>query len=88
MLIAVDENDRMVFKTDQRAWKVYEPGDRPDWYKPSVARQSPAHSVTVQNDPWYPQKTLNSKYGDTALSIWSSPDERFAYLYGVVRLAQ
>lgn len=85
MLIAVDINGQVVFKTDQQAWKVYNPGERIDWFMPSVAKGSPAFPVTVQPDPWYPQKTLNSKYGNTALSIWSTPDQRFAYLYGIVR---
>lgn len=85
MLIAVDINGQVVFRTDQQAWKVYIPGERTDWFTPAVARNSPTTSVTVQQDPWYPQKTLNSKYSNTALSIWSTPDQRFAYMYGVVR---
>lgn len=85
MLIAVDINNQVVFKTDRTAWKVYDPGERPDWFMPAVAKDSPAYPVTVQQDPWYPQKTLNSKYANMALSIWSTPDQRFAYLYGVVR---
>jgi len=85
MLIAVDINGQVVFKTDQQAWKVYNPGERHDWFMPSVAKASPSFLVTVQPDPWYPQKALNSKYGNTALSIWSTPDQRFAYMYGIVR---
>jgi hypothetical protein len=85
MLIAVDDDSRVVFKSDAREWKVYEPGERPDWYLPHIARKSPSHKVTVQPDPWYPQKTLNSQYGNIAQSIWDSPDQRFAHMYGVVR---
>ncbi len=84
MLIAVDANNQIVFMTDQQSWKVYEPGERPDWFSPAVALSSPAKPVTVQPNPWYPQKELNSKYGNKALSIWSTPANTFSYLYGVV----
>lgn len=84
MLIAVDRMGQVVFKTDQNSWMVYEPGEEPNWFLPDVAKSSPTSPVTVQRDPWYPQKELNAKYGNTALSIWSSPDQRFAYMYGIV----
>ena len=84
MLIAVDSAGKIVFQTDQQSWKVYEPGDRADWYNPEVTVTSRNQPVTVQPDPWYPQKELNAKYGNKALSIWSTPASTFAYLYGVV----
>ena len=84
MLIAVDSTGKIVFQTDQQSWKVYEPGDRNDWYDPQVAIASQAQPVTVQSDPWYPQKELNAKYGNKALSIWSAPSNTFAYLYGII----
>lgn len=87
MLIAVDDSNRIVFKTDRTSWAVYEPGERPDWFDPSVANASAKRLVTVQPDPWYPQKELNAKYNNSALSIWSEPDKRFAYLLGMVKLA-
>lgn len=87
MLIAVDDQNRIVFKTDRSSWAVYEPGERPDWFDPSVANASAKRLVTVQPDPWYPQKELNGKYHNSALSIWSEPDKRFAYLFGMVKLA-
>jgi hypothetical protein len=88
MLIAVDSSDRVVFKTDQQSWKVYEPGDRADWYNQQVAMSSPTQPVTVQPDPWYPQKELNKKFGDIALSIWGAPSERFSYLTATVSLVE
>lgn len=84
MLIAVDAAGKIVFQTDQQSWKVYEPGDRADWYSPQVAMASPTRPVTVQPDPWYPQKELNAKHGSKAFSIWSDPANTFAYLYGIV----
>jgi len=84
MLIAVDAANNIVFMTEQQSWKVYEPGERMDWFSPAVALASTAKPVIVQPDPWYPQKELNSKYGNKALSIWSTPASTFAYLYGVV----
>ena len=84
MLIAIDSAKQIVFMTDEQSWKVYEPGERIDWFSPAVAMNSPTGPVTVQPDPWYPQKELNAKYGNKALSIWSSPDNTFAYLYGIV----
>ena len=84
MLIAVDSQGRIVFKTDGQSWKVYDPGERADWYSPQLALSSPNQAVTVQADPWYPQKELNARYGNKALSIWSTPASTFAYLYGVV----
>ena len=84
MLIAVDSAGKIVFQTDQQSWKVYDPGDLADWYNPQVAAASPTQPVTVQTDPWYPQKELNAKYGNKALSIWSTPANTFAYLFGVV----
>jgi hypothetical protein len=83
MLIAVDSTGRIVFQTDQQSWKVYEPGDHIDWFNPQIAVTSPTQPVTIQPDPWYPQKELNAKYGNKALSIWSTPANTFAYLYGV-----
>jgi len=87
MLIAVDDNGRIVFKTDRNAWAVYEPGERSDWYDPSVAAVSSRRPVTVQPDPWYPQKELNARYHNSALSIWSEPSNQFAYLLGMVRIS-
>lgn len=84
MLIAVDAAGKVVFQSDQQSWKVYEPGERPDWFSPSVAIASGIRPVTVQPDPWYPQKELNAKYGNKAVSIWSNPSNIFAYLYGIV----
>ena len=86
MLIAVDSAGRVVFKTDQKSWKVYTPGERNDWYLPSVASSSPTAPVTVQPDPWNPQKDLNKKYGNPALSIWGAPAGTFSYLTAIVSL--
>jgi len=86
MLIAADASGRVVFMSDSQAWKAYTPGDRPDWFNPSAALDSPTKPVSVQADPWYPQKELNAKFQNKALSIWDSPAERFAHLYGVVTL--
>lgn len=88
MLIAADLSGRVVFMTDKDSWKAYQPGERADWYEPAAAQASPASPVVVQPDPWGPQKELNKKYGDKALSIWSSPSDTFAYLTAVVRLAK
>lgn len=84
MLIAVDGANRVVFKTEQKSWHVYKPGDRADWYLPKVAASAPKAPVTVQPDPWYPQKELNKKYANVALSIWGSPSETFCYLTATV----
>ncbi|HPL31955.1 MAG TPA: hypothetical protein PLE15_04795 [Smithellaceae bacterium] len=84
MLLAVDSTGTIIFQTDSQSWKVYDPGERIDWFNPQVALASPSGPVTVQSDPWYPQKELNAKFGNKALSIWSAPDKTFAYLYGVV----
>lgn len=86
MLIAVDDSGRVVYKTDRDNWAVYEPGERSDWFDPSVAISSGRRAVTVQPDPWYPQKALNAKHNNSALSIWSEPSNRFAHMLGIVRL--
>ena len=86
MLIAVDSSGRVVFKTDQQSWKVYMPGERSDWYQPRIANSSPKDAVTVQPDPWYPQKELNNKFGNIALSIWGAPSATFSYLTATVSL--
>lgn len=86
MLIAADLSGRVVFMTDKDSWKAYKPGERADWYEPAAAQASPSSPVVVQPDPWGPQKELNKKYGDKALSIWSSPSDTFAYLTAVVNL--
>lgn len=85
MLIAVDDSGKIIFKTDHNSWAVYEPGERSDWFEPSVAHAASKRPVTVQPNPWYPQKELNSRYQNSALSIWSEPDKRYAYLFGVVK---
>ncbi len=84
MLIAVDAADKIVFMTDQQSWEVYEPKEMPDWFCPEVALASPHRPVSVQPAPWFPQRELNAKYGNKALSIWSAPADAFAYLYGIV----
>jgi hypothetical protein len=86
MLIAVDTSGRVVFKTDRYKWRVYQPGERQDWYLPNVANSSPKAEVTVQPDPWYPQKDLNKRFNNIAASIWGSPSDRFAYLTANVSL--
>jgi hypothetical protein len=86
MLIAVDGSGRIVFQTDQQSWRVYTPGERGDWYLPAVAAASPKAPVTVQPNPWYPQKELKSKFRSQALSIWASPSDRFAFLTATVVL--
>ncbi|MDI6726832.1 MAG: discoidin domain-containing protein, partial [Smithellaceae bacterium] len=86
MLIAVDAAGRVVFKTDQQYWRVYMPGERGDWFQPSVANASPTMPVTVQGNPWHPQRELNSKYANVASSIWGAPAERFSYLMAQVQL--
>jgi hypothetical protein len=86
MLIATDASGRVVFTTDQQAWKVYKPGEGADWYQPAVAKVSESGPVTVQPNPWGPQVELNGKNGNKALSIWGSPSETFAYLAGTVSL--
>lgn len=86
MLIAADASGRIVFKTDQEAWRVYLPGERFDWYLPHVAGSSPSSPVYIQPDPWYPQKELNRRFGNAALSIWGAPAQTFAYLTATVTL--
>jgi len=56
------------------------PGERGDWYQPGVASSSPNTPVTIQPDPWYPQKDLNKKFDNIAASIWGVPSETFSYL--------
>lgn len=87
MLIAVDAANRVVFKTDTENWRVYLPGERADWYLPTVAAGSPQKTVQVQPQPWHPQRELNSRYNNIASSIWDVPAERFSYLTATVRLA-
>jgi hypothetical protein len=86
MLIATDSSGRIVFKTDPQTWRVYMPGDRTDWYQPAVAASSPSTPVTIQPDPWYPQKELNKQYGNAASSIWGLPSQTFAHLTATVSL--
>lgn len=86
MLIAADGAGRPVFWTNREDWKVYYPEDPMDWSSPNMARRSPKRGVTVQYEPWPPQKELNGGFGSPAQSIWSTPGDRFAYLFGVVNL--
>ncbi|MCX7966595.1 MAG: hypothetical protein N2596_08225, partial [Syntrophorhabdaceae bacterium] len=86
MLIAVDSSGQVVFKTDQKAWRVYKPGDRSDWYLPRVALSSPTFPVTVQNNPWPPQVELNRRFNNIASSIWAEPSEHISYLVATVQL--
>jgi len=86
MLIAADSSGRIVFKTEPNTWRVYTPGNRADWYQPDAAGSSPSAPVTVQPDPWHPQKELNKQFGNAAASIWGAPPETFAYLTATVSL--
>ncbi|MFA6316927.1 MAG: AbfB domain-containing protein [Elusimicrobiota bacterium] len=87
MLVATDFSGRVAFKTDDDNWRVYEPGDRPDWHQPETAAEAPKRPVVVQPDPWHPQKALNAWSGAAALSIWSEPKNTFAYLVGTAALS-
>ncbi|MDD5713164.1 MAG: hypothetical protein PHY31_10480 [Smithellaceae bacterium] len=86
MLIASDQTGRVVFNTDQQNWRVYMPGERPDWFLPAVAAAAPKTPVTVQPDPWYPQKELNKRFGNIAQSVWGLPSDTFSYLTATVTL--
>jgi len=86
MLIAVDAYGRTVFCTNREDWKGYVPADDRGWADPALALRVPGYLVTVQQDPWPPQKELNARFGNPALSIWPAPASRFCFLRGVVTL--
>lgn len=86
MLIAVDASGRVVFKTDEKSWAVYEPGERGDWFEPAVAAAAPKRPVTVQPHPWHPQREMNARYNNVATSIWGEPPRTFSFLLGTVTL--
>ena len=85
MLIAVDNAGKVVFKTDAKNWNVYHPGNHKNWFSPSVAKSSLKNKVSVQTEPWYPQKALNSKFNNAALSVWGVPSDKYSYLVGKVK---
>ncbi len=85
MLIAVDNAGKIVFKTDSNNWNVYHPGKQKNWFSPSVAMTSLKDKVSVQPNPWYPQKELNRKFNNAALSVWGKPSDKYSYLIGTVK---
>jgi len=86
MLTATDASGGVAFRTDSRSWRVYDPGERADWFEPAAAVKASSAAVSVQTDPWHPQKELNAKVDAQALSIWGNPGKGTAYLLGVVSL--
>lgn len=83
-LVALDAENRVVWRTDTQNWKVYQPDAPASWHLPEVALRSPAVAVSTNPQPWHIQTKMSQRFGH-AQSIWASPQNRTTYLYSVVR---
>jgi formylglycine-generating enzyme required for sulfatase activity/tetratricopeptide (TPR) repeat protein len=85
LLLAVDEDGRVVWRTDPEHWKVYFPEQDARWRLPQTALDSRTARVSVQPSPWGPQRALQRRFGGGAQSVWHER-VRFACLFSVVEL--
>jgi hypothetical protein len=82
----LNKDNRVIFKTDSKNWKVYVPApeDEKKWYLPEVLPRATMSPVTVQPVPFYEQKRLKEQYKVEVECIWDKPAARTAYLCAVV----
>ena len=84
LLVAVDDDGKVVWKTDATNWKAYFPQDEKVWWSSEVAMNSERRPVKIQSDPWPPQTRIRRRFGDTAESIWYERDQ-FVFLVSAIQ---
>jgi hypothetical protein len=80
ILIVLDEEDRIIWQTDEKHWRSYSPKDKKQWYLPSVATKSGTTRVSVQPNPYGPQNPIQAASEGAAVPIWHrETNEQHAY---------
>jgi hypothetical protein len=80
-VVVVDTQGRLVWCSNVRDWRVYEPADPERWYLPDVAmrsRQSPARVARSFGH----QAQMRRDYDDIPQPIWGDEDQRVVYMIG------
>lgn len=86
LLVAVNQENKVVWKTDAKNWKAYFPANKGEWWLPGVAKSSDTEPVSVQPDPSPPQARINRRFGNVARSIWYE-ESQFAFLVSEIKQA-
>ncbi|MHC5058723.1 MAG: hypothetical protein ACYTKD_29035 [Planctomycetota bacterium] len=81
-MVVVDKQGRLVWCSNTRDWRVYEPADPERWYLPDVAMRSRQSPVSVARSFGY-QAQMRRDYHGVPQPIWGDPDQRFVYMVGV-----
>jgi prepilin-type processing-associated H-X9-DG protein len=85
LLVAVDEQGRVLWATDATHWTAYDPPDKAHWWKPELAAKAAAVPVSVSDPSWPGRQTLIAHQKGVPQSIWPT-GARQTCLYSVVRL--
>ena len=83
LMVVLDESGKVIFRTDARKWQIYYPRDNQGWYLPATAARSRKGKVSLQPQPWPPQRGLQSRFDSKALSIWDHQEPQ-AFLFATV----
>ena len=87
LLVAVDANNKVVWRTDDENWSVYSPKSEKDWHLPrSAAGVMQKKKPTIQPHPWSPQKQITDQLDPKAASIWTQQDAKTTYLVSTIKL--
>jgi len=84
LLVVVNGDGKVVWKTDVTHWKAYFPPDEKVWWVPEVAMNSERRPVRIQSDRWPPQTRIRRHFGNAAEPIWYERDQ-FVFLVSVIQ---
>ncbi|MHC4505084.1 MAG: hypothetical protein ACYTFI_17400, partial [Planctomycetota bacterium] len=81
-VVVVDKQDKLVWCSNVRDWRVYEPADPERWYLPDVAMRSRQSPVRVARSFGY-QAQMRRDHYDIPQPIWGDESQRLVYMVGV-----
>jgi hypothetical protein len=86
-VVVVDEDNRLVWCSNLKDWRVYEPADPERWYLPKVAMQSKRGPVRLARGFGH-QARMKLSYGGIPQPIWGEATQRIVFMVGVYRRAE
>ena len=81
-VVVTDPDGKLIWTSNTKDWKVYEPADPEKWYLPSVAKKSKKWPVRIARSFGH-QAVMKRKYNDIPQPIWDTPEKRFVYMVGI-----